>query len=691
MQEWKKSKVFFWEEAPFFRLLMPLIVAIVCFEIKWLPFVLENVLLAVLSFCFLSLFITVFIKQRTTTLKIFQSFNVQVVVFLLGWLVCVKSNMTNSLFCCGKIKDSSTVFVGRILDKPLHREKTWKLKLEIEKAITTNHSVATKGKAFVYVYNDSLLFELHQGDNVMLPNQWAKIKNAGNPFEFDFARFCRWNGILLQEFISRNEIKFLHAAHKEFTVIQPTHDWAMIALANYIKDSSTLGLMQAMLLGDEVNFDSGLRQSYSDTGIIHIVAISGSHVMVFFWFISVLLFWIKNKRYEVVKYLIAVPLVCFYVAVAGAPTSAVRAAVMFSFLALGMIVQKNKQPLNQLLATGFFMLLYEPMWLFAVGFQLSFIAVLSLVLFYQPVLNWGTHSSKIVRALWSAMAASIAAEILVAPLVIFYYHILPTMFLFANLFAYLFMGIVLILGLVLVIVSKIGFFAKILATVITFIVVVFNWLVQWFQSLNPDFLRHLYLSLTEVALLYIVIACFAVFIMKKQGKALLLGELSFLILLLFFLQDGWKAMHQEKLIVYNAGKKNYTELIIGKKYFPLFQDTSLNVDKDFATKEAHVVFQAWEKGSVLKENIVSLNGKKFLFLNESLNLDTLHQFAMDYVVLNYPVKKFNADLIKKVFGYKKLIITGNQKRYLVQQWKDSCKHQTIPAHFVMLDGAFIFE
>src|SRR5690606_16379397 len=167
---------------------------------------------------------------------------------------------------------------------------------------------------------------------------------------------------------------------QEKSLTDKTHARAMHILDHYIKDTATLGLIQAMLLGDEMNFDPELRQSYVETGIIHIVAISGSHVMVFFGIISFLFFWLKSPRYEFIKYLISVPLVCFYVAVAGAPTSAVRAAIMFSFIALGLLIQKERQPLNQLFATAFFMLLYEPMWFFAVGFQLSFAAVLSLII-----------------------------------------------------------------------------------------------------------------------------------------------------------------------------------------------------------------------------------------------------------------------------------------------------------------------
>ena len=147
------------------------------------------------------------------------------------------------------------------------------------------------------------------------------ITNAGNPFEFDYAAYCRRNDILYQQSCSANDIRLYAPASEVGTpFIDHAHDWCMAQLDKYIADPKTKGLIQAMILGDEVNLDEDLLQSYADTGIIHIIAISGGNVLIFFIFISALLWWIRDKKHLWIKYAIALPLVWFYVLMAGAAT-----------------------------------------------------------------------------------------------------------------------------------------------------------------------------------------------------------------------------------------------------------------------------------------------------------------------------------------------------------------------------------
>src|SRR5690606_846697 len=131
--------------------------------------------------------------------------------------------------------------------------------------------------------------------------------------------------------------------------------------------------------------------------------------------------------------------------------------------------QKTSNSLNQLLAAATLLLCAQPMWLFAVGFQLSFVAVLSLILFYQPVYRLLSPVPKIARALWGAMAASIAAEVLIAPLVIYYFHLFPSMFIVANVAAYLFMGFLMVAGMLIIALSAFPAVAGAIAWVVTFL------------------------------------------------------------------------------------------------------------------------------------------------------------------------------------------------------------------------------
>src|SRR5690606_12025703 len=190
--------------------------------------------------------------------------------------------------------------------------------------------------------------------------------------------------------------------------------------------------------------------------------------------------------YRWVKYMAALPLIWIYVIVAGAPTSAVRAATMFSLLGIGFALQKNPNGVNQLLATAFVLLCVQPFWLYDVGFQLSFTAVLSIFLFYKWVYRWYSPVNKIARSLWAAVAVSIAAEVLVAPLVVYYFHLFPLQFIVANVLAYLFMSILLIGGMVLIAVSPFYAIAHFVAAILTTVTTWFNNAIYLLQNLNFD-------------------------------------------------------------------------------------------------------------------------------------------------------------------------------------------------------------
>jgi competence protein ComEC len=690
MQPWKANRVYFFEKAPFFRLLLPVITAIVCYDRNWLPVLNSGVLSG--TVCFISALTIVLFSAASGRVSSWLRFAaLQLSFFFIGWLACFTNDIRNNERWFGTQLESADAFMVKVLKDPVERPATWRIKVAIEKAYGNHKIRNTRGAASVYLYKNGYDNSIHEGDILMLPNKWTAIKNGGNPFEFNYQKFSARNNAFYQQFLSYEDVRVMKRTTKEPDIVNSVHQWGTNALARYVSDSATLGLLQAMLLGDEVNFDPELRQMYTDTGIIHVVAISGSHIIVFYWFISLFFFWIRNKRYEYIKYLFAVPLVCLYVFIAGAPISAIRAAVMFSFVAFGMLLQKDRQPLNQLFATAFFMLLYQPMWLFAVGFQLSFAAVLSLILFYQPVNKLFTPVNSYVRKLWGAVAASIAAEILIAPIVIFYYHLLPATFLIANIFAYLFMSAVLILALVLVLLSKITLVAKALAAITVALTSSFNIIIGFLQQLNPEAFHHIYLSLLEVLCVYAIIIAFAFCLFKRQLKALPVALTAMVLLLSLFIKDKWDTIQQQRLVIYNINKKAYAEVLNGSYFTPVVRDPSIDADKDFATKELHIASGAWKKKGDSIQNLVMIRGKKILLLDQPFQSDTAHSFNIDYLVITYPVKEFNARQLQHQFHFKKIIVASNTKRYRALQWKDSCIAADIPAHFTMLDGAFVLN
>lgn len=693
MNRWSQQQPYFWESTPFFRMLLAFVFGIICYE-WWHVGLTETWQWIALGLLFVSSFIGfVWLKKSQFIGKLLQSIALFISLSCLGYIVTGMYDVKNQSNWFGQHLKDATGSLIRIIDLPEEKERTWKLYVKVEGLIINNKILTTSGNAFVYIYKQDSLPPPKLGDVLMLSAQWQPITNMGNPNEFDYRQFCERKNIYYQQFISSNEYLMVKKeTTQQLSTAAKVHQWGMEALAHYVKDASTLGLLQAMLLGDEINFSAEDRQLYVDTGIIHIVAISGGHIAFLMVLITSALFWIRSKKYQWIKLAIALPIVIFYVMVAGAPPSAVRAAVVFSLLAIGVIIGKSHTAFNTLLAATFFILLVQPMWLFAVGFQLSVVAVLSLIIFYKRILSWYHPPYKFLNFIWSSIAASLAAEILIAPLVVYYFHLLPSMFLVANVVAVMLMGIVMSLGISIMAFSAIPLLASLLASIVTGVVAAFQWILYHISLMNPEFLKYLHLTWMELILCYIMIASIAVFLFYRSLLSLRLGLIATCFLLLSFNIKQWKAFNQHQFIVYNVSKQTHAEYLSGGFYTILSKDidTVINSKLQYATKEKHIVNRAWqERIHTTYQEIFSIRNRNILLLKQALTDSVATLPPIDFLVIQYPLNKFDVNEIQQRIAFSQLIITGKQRRKNMEAWKDSCAKYQIPAHFTMIDGAYI--
>ncbi len=686
MKRWPLNKAYFWETAPFFRLLLPFAAGIVVYDQGWMKDGHGYFSLALLLI-FLALYIAILSGRKNTVLfTALSTISLNGMLLFGGHSISHLCDIRNDKLWFGS--NSKSTCLARITEAPAEKERTWKLQVSVINTFPNGVALPATGSAFLYLYKDEYPMLLKKGDSIMIPGKWEPIKNSGNPHEFDYAAYCRRNNIIYNQFCSAKDIRLYSTNDPTHTpIIEHAHNWCMNQLETYLPDKKTKGLIQAMLLGDEVNLDEDLRQSYAETGIIHVIAISGGNVAIFFLVISFLLMWLRNNRYLWVKYALAVPLVWLYVVMAGSSPSAVRAAVMFSLLAFGIMFQKNNSSLNQLFATAFVLLCAQPMWLFSVGFQLSFVAVLSLILFYKPVYRWFAPSHKIIRLLWATIAASIAAEVLVAPLVIYYFHIFPLLFIVANAAAYLFMSLVLVLSIAVLAFSFVPFLAKIFGIITVFLVSVFDRMVVWLQQLNPTSFRYLMITGLELLAAWIAIAGIASFLLKKKKPALYVGLSSVVILLIFLNADEWHALHQKSLVAYNIAGQNRIEMINGKNYCTLTPDTGDLKKINYATNANHIYRHAWKTGCD-SGTIFYIGGKSVLILSQ--NIHSQGKFHVDELILNFSNSPYLQEL-QTIFSPETIVIGNTYSR---QKQRDILRFgQTsgINIHSIANNGAYVLE
>lgn len=681
----------FWQRAPFFRLLLPFVAGIVLYDNRALHtgmFLPAGVAAFLLSGLVLLYF---FSSGPWTGILRFVLFTA--LLFVFAWMSCTCYDIRNDAQWFGH-RLRADGFAAEVVQAPQEKERTWKLELSVTAAMVGDQAIPVCGRAIAYVYKSDSAIPIRQGHRIWIPAHWQPLSNSGNPYAFDYRRFAGRQNRYYQQFLSADEIMVIPRQYHFTSHLDHMHQWAMRQLERYVPDKATLGLLQAMLLGDEVNFDADQRQRYSDTGIIHVVAISGGHVAFLFLLISLLFFWLRKGRYQWVLYAIAIPLAWFYVMIAGSPASAIRSVVMFSLLGIGVMAGRRSDPLNQLFGTAFIILLFRPFWLFSIGFQLSFTAVLSLVLFYTPVYRIWRPGNRLLRKLWSVTALSIAAEILVAPLVAFYFHSFPLAFIPANICAWLLMGLVMTGGLLIIALSSFAPAASLIAGGITVIVHYFNIVMRALQQWSPAPLQYICLPLPELCIIYLIIAGLSLFLLQRQKKALFFVLSACCVLLGISIYTRWQSAQQQMVTVYNISRVNHIEQVCGDTYTVIRTDTAADRQQHirFAAREAHVYTHAWHKRHLpAAPDWLQIGKEHMLILDAPVQADSIFPYTADYLVINYPLHAFDAVALRQAFRFKKLILAGNQKRYKLQQWKDSCAKYAIPLHATALDGAFVWN
>jgi len=227
---------------------------------------------------------------------------------------------------------------------------------------------------------------------------------------------------------------------------------------------------------------------------------------------------------------------------------------MFSFIALAEVLDRRTSIYNTLALSAFLLLCYNPFWLWDVGFQLSYAAVLSIIIFFRPIYNWFYFTNKILDAIWKLSAVTLAAQIFTLPFSLYHFHQFPTLFLFSNMVAVPLSSVILIGEILLCVVYFVPFIAKPLGVIIGYLLQWMNRYIEHMDRISFATWNGISISLLQAILLIAFIAAISILLLQKQ-KAALTFALSCLLLFVVLRSISFiTAYLQQKLIVYNVPK-----------------------------------------------------------------------------------------------------------------------------------------
>ncbi|MCZ4694083.1 ComEC family competence protein [Ancylomarina euxinus] len=622
----------FLHTVPFIRLLLPFSLGIVLSEF----FVVENGLIYI---SIILSFISLFVFQ---TLPFFRkSYAYSFIYGIFIFLFCISSgyirvNHSNEKMALSSV-DSITAFKGSLKRSPDEKAKSMACVIELKGLYKNDRWEKANAQALLYLAKDSLSKELEMGDEILVWSMLERVRNNGNPNEFDYAKYLQHRYILYSTYVRASSWKLIEK-NQSFNFKHLAVVWRQRLLNIYKRaglKNEAYEILAALTLGarDEVSED--VKTVWSAAGATHVLAVSGLHVGIIFGVMQFLLsFLAGSKLGRFFRGVILLACLWSYALLTGLSPSVMRAASMFSILAIALMINRKGTIYNSLAISALLLLLINPFVLFDVGFQFSYLAVVSIVYFQPKFENMIKLNSFVLRWTWRLFTVSLAAQIGTFPLAIYYFHQFPAYFFLSNFVIIPVAGLLIYSSALLLIFSEIDFITKWFTYLLQHFVELIHGLIYQIQALPGALVERITFTSLQVVLLYGLIIGLTFSILGKRKKALFAS----LIILIAFQLINIYDLHQSQsceMLVFNASKQTVICIRDGQSVLVL-SDTLLNEKQ----KNRLVYPYAMAKGvknysyEVLKDNDLRvINDKVIAVLGESSLKEHVKELNADYIIL----------------------------------------------------------
>ncbi|HVX49625.1 MAG TPA: ComEC/Rec2 family competence protein [Chitinophagaceae bacterium] len=539
---------------------------------------------------------------------------------------------------------------------------------------------------------------LHYGSQIILYAPLEEIKNAGNPGEFDYKQYCLFHNIAYRSFVYPGQYSMVWKddLNNMQKMLYHVRDSTIAFLQKTIPGEKEQAVAEALLIGYRDHLDPDLVQAYTNTGVVHIIAISGLHLaMIYALLIGLFRLFPSNKFNGIIQPVVVLLVLWLFSFLAGGVPSITRAAVMFSFLVIGKALNKRTYMYNTLAASAFCLLLYNPFYLWDAGFMLSYSAVVSIVLFYKAVHNWLYISNKLLEAVWSATAVTISAQILTLPVVLLFFHRFANLFLIANFVAVPLSGLILYGELALLLLYFLPFAAHHAGTAIGWMIKVLDTFIEHINTLPLAVWDNIYADAVQTLLLYGFILSAAYWLLRKAPRGFIIAAVLLTGLVLYTATRYVRIGQTQKLLVYNVAHQTAIDIMQGGRYY-FFGDSILLQDgplQQYNLKPSRILYGVSPaRDTTLHPGIintcVTVHSTKIILLDNTFSFsDTSNKVKADIIILAKSPKYSIAD-VQHAFTFKCLVFDSSNPLWKIRRWKKACDSLHLRFHSVPEQGAF---
>lgn len=422
---------------------------------------------------------------------------------------------------------------------------------------TINQMIISDGS--MILYSIDIQQEVNPGDTLIGHMLLNRPRDKRNPHEFDYREYLEGKNIYYEAFLEDAKDVIIHhrGASSISLLLLDMQDLISNHFHNYLTPRSA-GILSALILGEKSEIEESTRNDFANTGVIHVLAVSGLHVG-YVSLILITIFGLFRLPHQMQMGSVIAGLL-FYVGLTGAAPSVMRASIMASLMIVGGILERKSDILNLLASAAFIILVISPAQLDNIGFQLSFLAVLSIVTLFPifktvvsglPISKTGIFG-KILYPILDLFLVSLAAQLGTLAITIFYFNKIPIVSLMANLVVVPLIGVIVATGMsFLILGSLFPILSRLWAATIEGAVDFMLWFVQMCAQVDWAYITMR--SIQHFELILLLTGIFAITVMEYRKVI----RLWVILVLLWMGIQSWQSLLKPanlELVVLDVGQ-----------------------------------------------------------------------------------------------------------------------------------------
>lgn len=587
----------------------------------------ENILILLLNSLLILLFYIIkYLNKQNVTFHILNGISIYILCISIFVVMHYNNQEINQTRYHKTIQDS--IIQLKIKDDPVVRSK---FKTYPAKIIYQNKLIAD-----IKLNCDSTIDRLSFNEIITLKNRISDLKQRDWPGTFDFKRYSFNNHIYHQININKNDIINIKKGEPNYILefSYNSRNALIDILRKNLKEERVFELSAALLLGYRADLDKEIMNTFSKTGTIHIISVSGLHVGIIF---IVLQFIVRKTRIiknKIIESTVLIMSIWMYSLLTGLPPSVCRCSTMISFGIIARVIDNRTSTYNMLAGSALILLTIDTNMLFDIGFQLSYLAVLGILYLQKWIDNLIYIKNKHVHQLWVMTSVSIAAQLFTLPLCLYYFHQFPNYFIPANILAIPLSSIALYTSILTIIASKISVLIIVCDFILKWSILIMNKGLNTIATLPYSITENIYINKIEVLILSTYILLFILLFVHKYR-----GSLKYIIAI-FILHGIYLKYLDNKTI-----KRNYVSHHYKIPIYAYRENNKIRhiISSEIDEKTINKYIKSWKNIGNFNHEIYLFNKMEHVLLknnglriliSDRKNLRNIKAIDLDYMISN---------------------------------------------------------